>query len=329
MEAWNGCSNEKKYAKLNTKAMEGKTNRKIKLTNSYKGILCFYEPMAEHTSLGLGGAADIYAVPNDLDSLKFLLKVAYDNSIPVLPIGHGTNLLIKDGGIRGIVLSLKSFRRFEVLDNNDNSYIYAAVGAGVPLGRFIQFTAKTGFSGLEGLAGIPGSVGGGVFMNAGSFGAEIGDCVVVVDILEKDGSKRTLNGRELSFSYRNSSFHEGSIIVEVKMRLKKDLPQSVKARVREFLERKKTTQPLELPSAGCVFKNTDGKPAGRLLDLSGCKGMKIGNTEISSLHANFFINRGNSASDFLDLMSRASERVRKRFGIELKPEIQIIGEDRV
>lgn len=299
----------------------------LKLSSCYKGMVRFYEPMAKHTSLGLGGYADIYAEPCGLDSLQFLLEMAYENAIPVLPVGHGTNLLVKDSGIRGIVVSLKTFRRLEILNNADNGYAYIAVGPGVPLGKLIQFAAQIGFSGLEGLAGIPGSVGGGVFMNAGSYGSEIGDCVVSVDILEKDGFRRTLTARELNFSYRNSSLPAGSIIVEINMRLKKDSPKSVRSRVQKFLERKKTTQPLGLPTAGCVFKNTEENSAGILLDLAGCKGMKVGYTEISALHANFFTNYGKSSSDFLELMSQAREQVKARFGIELKPEIQIIGND--
>ncbi|HLC16032.1 MAG TPA: UDP-N-acetylmuramate dehydrogenase [Thermodesulfovibrionia bacterium] len=309
--------------------MKTKLQKLFNLSSDYRGVVRFNEPMAEHTSLGLGGAVDVYAVPEDLGSLRFILKVAYDNGMPIFPVGHGTNLLIKDGGIRGIVLSLKSFNRLEVLESHEQETVYLAVGAGVALGRLIQFTVQHGYAGLEGLAGIPGTVGGGVFMNAGSFGAEIGDCVVSVDVLEKDGFRRNLDAKDLNFSYRSSCIPEGAIVIEAVFRFKQDESSNVKGRVKECLERKKSTQPLGFSSAGCVFKNINGNAAGRLLDLAGCKGMKIGGAEISTVHANFIINHGDRAEDFLALMEKARERVKMLFDVELKPEIQIIGEDRM
>jgi UDP-N-acetylmuramate dehydrogenase len=178
---------------------------------------------------------------------------------------------------------------------------------------------------MEPLAGIPGTVGGAVFMNAGSFGTEIKDVVTGVEIVDREGSIRRLSRSEIGFSYRSSSLPKGSIIISAEFRLSRDKPESVSKRIRETIRKKALSQPLNYPSAGCVFKNPPDDSAGRLIDIAGCKGMRCGGIEVSSVHANFFINTGGGTfDDFINLMEEVRDRVYKTSGIKLEPEIHIL-----
>jgi UDP-N-acetylmuramate dehydrogenase len=295
----------------------------------FEGEVKFREPMRNHTSLRIGGPADIFAMPQDLSSLKNMHINLRRNKIPFFPLGGGTNILVRDGGIEGAVISLRSFRRTGVL-SKDNKYAYLFAEAGTLLQRIVNFSKENGYSGVEGLAGIPGTLGGAIFGNAGAFGYEMKDVLVLVEVMDIEGRIKKFNAEEINFGYRSSSISQNELILGAKIKLKKDEKEEVSAKVDDFLEKKREKQPLWEPSAGCVFKNPAGLSAGKLIDEAGCKGIRIGDVEVSSIHANFFINKGEAkASDFIRLMEEVAHRVKERFGAVLEPEIKIVGRDNV
>ena len=282
--------------------------------------------MSAHTSLKTGGPVEIMAFPEDPVSLKNILLAAEKENIPVFVFGAGTNLLAGDGKIEGIAVSLREFRSIELTRETKENNAVLYVGAGVPLALLVNLARKNGYSGIEALAGIPGHIGGAVYMNAGSFGAEIRDVVVSVAIMNMHGEISVLEKDKLCFSYRSANLPEGSVILSANFILKKDDPAEVEKRTREFLEKKKAAQPLGEFSAGCVFKNPAGHAAGRLIDAAGCKGMRAGDMEVSAMHANYFINKGKATCrDFIELMETVKAKVREHSGIELEPEVKIIG----
>ncbi len=304
----------------------------------FKGEIKFNEPMSGYTSLKIGGPVAIMVFPEDPASLKNVLISANRKKISVFVLGAGTNLLVRDEGVDGIAVCLRAFNRVEAIENIEKVIQHlswemdteVAVGffveAGTLLGSVINFTKKNGYSGIEALAGIPGTFGGAVCMNAGSFDTEIKDVIVSVALMKMDGKIVILGEDELKFSYRGLNIPDDSIILSANIVLKKDNPENVSKRIREFLKKKKQTQPIGQPSAGCVFGNPEGDFAGRLIDAAGCKGMKIGDVEVSSIHANYFINRGTAkCKDFIKLMETVKARVKEFSGIKLETEIKIIG----
>lgn len=294
-------------------------------SGSFRGKVKFIEPMKYHTSLRIGGPADVFAIPYDLTSLRNILNISQSMDVPFVPIGSGTNILVKDGGVEGVVISVESFRKIEVLEEDDK-YVYIFAEAGTPLQRLVKFSRENGYSGIEGLAGIPGSVGGAICGNAGAFGYEMKDVVVSVSIMDFEGRIDTLSTGEIRFGYRSSSILSNGVLFATKIRLMKDKKEDVSQRIEGFLRKRQKSQPISERSAGCVFKNPPGLCAGKLIDEAGCKGMRIGDVEVSNIHANFFINKGSAtASDFIRLMDAVRSRVLKTFGVELETEIRIIG----
>lgn len=291
----------------------------------FSGTVLFNEPMKKHTTLRIGGIADVYAVPKDIIALKHLLLISDSNGIQVTPVGSGSNLLVTDKGIEGVVVSLASFDRIQVIEDAD-SRVRLFVEAGIPLQRLINLSREEGYKGIEGLAGIPGSVSGAVKGNAGSFGYEAGAVTESVALINSKGDISVVEAKDLDFRYRSSNIPDGSIILSANMSFGKDNAQDVAFRINGFLQVKLKSQPISEHSAGCVFKNPEGVSAGRLIDDAGCKGMRRGDIEVSSLHANFFVNKGNGkASDFLALMEDVKVRVLNLSGIELRTEIRIVG----
>jgi UDP-N-acetylmuramate dehydrogenase len=296
----------------------------------------FNEPMSRHTSLQIGGPAEIALFPDE-PSLPELIKTLIKEGIPYVAVGGGTNILIKDNGIDGAViftLKMNNIRsqksevrrqnREHRTQNTDTECIF--VQSGCSLQKVINLCIEHGLAGMEGLAGIPGSIGGAIAGNAGSFRFEIKDVIKSVNLLMPDGNIKELSASDINFRYRNADIPAGSIILGAVLSLKKDEPFEIKKRVMEFINKKKSRQPVSKSSAGCVFKNAEGVSAGRLIDEAGCKGMKIGGIEVSRVHANFFINTGRgTADDFLKLMDIVSKKVKDKFGIILEPEIKIIG----
>ena len=293
----------------------------------FEGELRFMEPLRNHTSLRIGGPADIFAVPQDLLSLKDIHRALRRNQIPFFPLGGGTNILVRDGGIAGAVITVRSFKKIEAL-SEDNTYVNFFVEAGTSLQRLVNFARAHGYSGLEGLAGIPGTIAGAICGNSGAFGYEMKDVLVSVEMLDAEGRIRRVEAEGIDFGYRSSSILADELILGAEIKLKKDEKEEVSNKVENFLKMKRERQPIWEPSAGCVFKNPSGLSAGKLIDEAGCKGMRIGDAEVSSIHANFFINKGKAnASDFIRLIEEVAGRVQERLGIALEPEIKIIGRD--
>jgi len=293
----------------------------------FEGEVKFAEPMSNHTSLRMGGPADVYAIPRDALSLINISLNLKKNHLPFFPLGGGTNVLVRDGGMEGVVLSTRLFRKMKSLQE-DNASVLVSVDAGALLLQLVSFARENGYSGIEGLAGIPGTVGGAIFGNAGAFGYEIKDVLTAVQIMDAEGGIKTLTADAINFGYRSTDILPGSVILSAEMKLMKDKEKSVAARVENFLRMKRERQPLWEPSAGCVFKNPPGESAGKLIDAAECKGVRIGDVEVSTVHANFFINRGRAkASDFIRLMDVVAHRVKKRYGVILEPEIKITGID--
>lgn len=276
------------------------------------------EVLAKYTTLGIGGRADIIVFPEE-ENIKELIEIIKNEGMPYYLIGGGSNLLISDKGFRGVIINTKNMDRIESEGFN------LKVSAGARLEKIIAFLVKRGLSGMEGLAGIPGSVGGAIKGNAGSFGYEIKDCLEELEVIDEDLKIKTLKKQDINFQYRCSGLSEGLIIKTAKFRLKEDDGGGFN-RMRSFVEKKRLSQPLRQRSAGCVFKNPDGAAAGYLIDRAGLKGTRVGDIIVSSVHANYFINVGSGkASDFLRLMEIVKDRVFKLFFVELQPEIKLLG----
>ena len=283
------------------------------------------EPMSTHTSLKIGGPADLMAFPEDPMSLQNLLVFAGKEKIPVFVLGGGTNLLVNDSGIRGVTVSLKRFRNIRLAKGGDDKTVTLFVEAGTPMASLMNFIKENGYSGIEPLAGIPGTFGGAVYMNAGSFGTEIKDVLVSVAVMNMEGKIMILGKDKLQFTYRSSNLSDDLIILSANISLKKDAPGAVAARIKEFIWKKSAAQPLGEASAGCVFRNPEGDAAGRLIDAAGCKGMRIGDAEVSSVHANFFVNKGRAtAGNFVDLINSVKAKVEDQSGVTLMPEIRMV-----
>jgi UDP-N-acetylmuramate dehydrogenase len=295
------------------------------IPKGFQGEVLFTEPMKNHTSLKIGGPADIFAVPHDMASLADLHGTLKKGGVPVFPIGGGTNMLVKDGGIEGCVISLRSFRRIGVMHRNEKT-VTLVVEAGSPLQRLVHYATENGYSGLEGLAGIPGSVGGAICGNAGSFGCEMKNVLVSIETMDGAGKVERINAEGIQFGYRRTAILQDTFILNAEIKLGTHTKEEVSARTEQFLSEKRLKQPIWEPSAGCVFKNPSGVAAGKMIDEAGCKRLRIGGVEVSALHANFFINKGKaSASDFLRLMEEVSRKVNEKFGVTLEPEIKIVG----
>jgi UDP-N-acetylmuramate dehydrogenase len=308
----------------------------------FRGEIKFDEPMSSYTSLRIGGPADILVFPNDVVSLKRVLVAAQAENIRVLVLGSGTNLLFNDHGFRGIIISLRAFKGIEVIKNlksvaphlssREDFKIYTAlyVEAGRRLGGLLDFARDRGLSGIEPLAGIPGTLGGAICMNAGSFGMEIKDVLISAAFMKKNSEIVIINKPDLGFSYRSSRIPDNAVILSGNILLKKDSPGAVSKRMKHFLDKKRDSQPLGEPSAGCVFKNPvrEGDYAGRLIDEAGCKGMAVGGVQVSTVHANYFINKGNATCrEFIELMETVRTKVKETSGIILETEINVIGEE--
>ena len=301
------------------------TLREILKEDNFRGDIFFEEPMKNRTTLRIGGPADALALPDSTVSLKDLITGAASKGVPVMPVGGGSNLLVRDGGIDGIVVSLAFMNRILIIEEKDER-IRLFVEAGSPLQKLVNFARESGYRGVEGLAGIPGLVGGAVRGNAGSFGYVAADVIESVTIMKGEGALVVLKGEDLRFGYRSAAIPDDSFILSANVMLEKDDRLAVSTRVKGFLQKKLLQQPVSAWSAGCVYRNPAGMPAGKLIDEARCKGMRRGGIEVSELHANFFVNTGGgTASDFLALMEDVRERVRKVFGHELEPEIRIVG----
>ena len=296
-------------------------NNLDKLKSLVKGSFFENEPMSKHTSYGIGGPALAYIIPKDKNDLTVILNHANNYKIPVYFIGSGSNLLVSDDGIEGIVLSpQKSLKNLEINDN------FIIAESGVMLGKLVKESIKRNLTGLESLVGVPGTLGGALIMNAGAFGGEISNYLVSVDVMTSKGELKSYNSNEINFSYRFSSFKPDEFILVAKFELAHEDPVIINDKRKKASSGRKTNQPLRFRSAGSVFKNPKGYAAGYLIEQVGLKGTRIGDAEISNHHANFFINHGNaSAANIKKLIELAKEKVFQEFDIELELEIKMLG----
>ena len=279
--------------------------------------------MRQYTTLKLGGTADWLAFPRSAAEIAELLAAAGAAGLPVTVIGHGSNVLVLDGGIRGLVIridkNMKNIRR-------EGNRLTAAAGA--MLGAVAGFAAENGLTGLEFASGIPGTVGGAVTMNAGAYGGEMKDVVVRVDGILPDGTEMSLSGEEMRFGYRRSAVKDLNLIVtEVTMELAEGDPAAIRAKMSELNRQRAEKQPLDVPSAGSTFKRPEGFYAAALIDQCGLKGYSVGGAQVSMKHAGFLVNSGDSSRDYLELVRTVQRIVRERAGVELETEIRIIGEE--
>ena len=280
------------------------------------------EPMKNHTTFRIGGNAD-YFVSASKEQLTKILAVAKQDEVPVTIIGNGSNLLVKDGGIRGLIVEIgKSMEDIQVHGN------CITAGAGALLSKIARAAADAGLSGLEFASGIPGSLGGAVVMNAGAYGGEMKQVLVSAKVLDKDGEEKTLSNEELELSYRHSCIEEkGYIVVEATIQLNPREKEQILEEMEDIRKRRLAKQPLEFPSAGSTFKRPEGYFAGKLIQDCGLSGYAVGGAQISEKHNGFVINKGNAtAQDVQNLIEDVKKEVYRQFQVELVPEVKIIGE---
>lgn len=291
---------------------------------AFRGKVLFDVPMREKTTIRIGGPAEVLAFPCDEEDLRVLLWAARKEGLPWYVIGRGSNLLVRDGGIRGVVIDLsEGFQGLSVVGEDR-----VVADAGVALRTLVSFAEEKGLKGLEFALGIPGSVGGAIAMNAGAYGHEIGRLLEWMEVMTEDGEIVRIDKGSLSPSYRSLSFTPRGVILRGMFDLEKGRTWEIEAKMEEFRRRRGMTQGVSLPSAGSVFKNPPGLSAGRLIDEIGLKGLRIGDAMVSPVHGNYIVNCGKAkAKDVLTLIDKIRERVLAERGIFLELEIRVVGKD--
>ncbi|WP_138203472.1 UDP-N-acetylmuramate dehydrogenase [Haloimpatiens lingqiaonensis] len=281
------------------------------------------EPMKNHTSFKVGGPCDILVTPKKCDEIINIIKLCKEHELPYYIIGNGSNLLVKDGGIRGVVIKTSKLNNIEITGER------VVAESGAVLCSVSNKAAKAGLTGLEFSSGIPGSIGGAVAMNAGAYDGEISKVIESAVVLNKDGEILEFSKEELELGYRKSGILKyGYIVLKVTFRLHMGDKEKIMNRISELASKRKEKQPLEYPSAGSTFKRPEGYFAGRLIEESNLKGVSVGGAQVSEKHAGFVINKGEAtAKDILDLIQVVQKTVKENFGVELQPEVRIIGEE--
>lgn len=279
------------------------------------------EPMCKHTSFKIGGPAECLIKIQTAEELRWILKYAKEKNIPLTIIGNGSNILVSDEGIKGIVLKIE-INTFELDFQNSK----LKVGSGIKLGFIAQKCLKQEIAGFEFASGIPGTVGGAIRMNAGAHGKEMKDIVTTITYMDRDGEIHSIQNKEAKFEYRNSLFaNKDYIILEVEIQLEKGNTEEIQAKMTEYATYRKEKQPIEYPSAGSTFKRGADFITAKLIDECGLKGYQIGGAQISEKHAGFIINKGNAtAEDVIKLMEYTKEQIYNKFGKIIVPEIEII-----
>jgi UDP-N-acetylmuramate dehydrogenase len=304
----------------------------MNLEKAYKALSDFLEPdqilqqesMSKHTSFRIGGPVDLMVLPSGVEQIQRALEILRDCNVPLMVMGNGSNLLVKDKGIRGAVIKIADrFNRAEVKGDT------ILAQAGILLSALSRLALKFSLKGLEFASGIPGTLGGAVTMNAGAYGGEMKDVIEWVSVLDEDGTIKTLNKEELALGYRTSIIQNTEkIVLEVFMQLSKGDYMESKALIQELTRRRQEKQPLSYPSAGSAFKRPVGYYAGKLIQDAGLKGMRVGDAQISEKHSGFIINLGNAtACDVIELIEKVKKKVKEKTGVELLPEVRIVGED--
>jgi UDP-N-acetylmuramate dehydrogenase len=287
-----------------------------------KGRVLFDAPMRQFTSMKVGGPADSLLFPRNVDELRKVVRYARRKKIPCLILGKGTNLVVRDKGVRGWVINLTQGMKKIHMDGE-----VVEAEAGLSLQSLVQFSIQKGHTGLEPFFGIPGTVGGGLTMNAGAWGAELKDVLLSITLMKEDGEIVERSRSKLRFSYRRLVLPPSWIILKGRFQLKKGKKEEILERVKSYSEIRKRTQPLDYPSAGSIFKNPKEGPAGKWIEEAGLKGFRIGQAMISDLHANFIINLGKAkAEEVIRLMEWVEKKIYEEKGISLEREVRVVGE---
>ena len=286
------------------------------------GFIFEKEPMKQHTTFRVGGPADVLVTPS-AEELPEIVALCQKFGVPYYIVGNGSNLLVGDKGIRGVVIEMTS-RMGDIVCEGET----VIAGAGASLGRVAAKAAEEGLTGIEFAAGIPGTVGGAVVMNAGAYGGEMKDIITSVLVMDEFGEKKELSARELDFSYRHSCIPEKRyIVLRITMRLRKGCTDEIRAKMSELREMRISKQPLEYPSAGSTFKRPEGYFAGKLIMDAGLRGFQVGGAQVAEKHCGFVINKDNaSAADIYRLMQEVTAKVAAEFGVTLEPEVKMLGE---
>jgi len=280
--------------------------------------------MSHHTSLRVGGPADLYAIPEDADDLRSLLEQLQERSIPWLAIGRGNNLLVRDGGIRGAVVSLERFNRITRIDGRR-----VRAEAGAENLAVVRFAQECGLGGIAFIAGIPGTIGGAMRMNAGAYGSGIMERTETLTLL-RDGAVSEFPKEELDYGYRRLDLNEGDIILAALFVLEERESGATEAEIRRDVELRRSKHNVGFPSAGSFFKNPGGQTAWRLIDSAGMRGARVGGAQVSPVHSNFLVNAGSAtAGDFLELSRLVKDAVLITSGVTLEEEVRIVGEEKL
>lgn len=304
-----------------SKGRESQVQRRLRAAVAgLRGAVHFNAPLKDYTSFHIGGPADVLVEPGDAEDVVRLVTQAHQQKLPIFVVG-GTNLLIRDKGIRGVVVSLA---RLRAIKEEPGSVLYAEGGVGMP--TLIGYAIRRSLAGLEWAAGIPGTVAGCVVMNAGTRLGEMKDSVKAVRIVTSSGSLLDLPAREIEFAYRRATLPAG-IVVGVWLQLQPGVRSDIEKIVKDYLHYRRDTQPLTLPSAGCVFKNPPNDSAGRVVEAAGLKGASVGDAQVSDKHANFIVNQGKaSAKDVLALIKKVRAQVARKTGVKLELELKLVGQ---
>ena len=283
------------------------------------------EPMSKHTSFRIGGPADYFVKASSIEEIKFVLKLCEKNKIPLTVVGNGTNLLVSDKGIRGIVLK-PELNDFKVKRTKNSAKI--VIGSGFPVGKLSNIALKEELSGIEFLSGIPGTVGGAIRMNAGAYGREMKDVIISTKYMEKDGKIKKIDLNEHKFRYRESIFSKLDVIIlETTLELQYGVKQEISDKINEYMQSRIEKQPLNLPNAGSTFKRTKTKITAQMIDECGLKGYRIGDAAVSDKHAGFVVNLGKATcKDVIQLTEYIKQKVKEKFNQDIELEILMIGE---
>jgi len=296
-----------------------------------KGEILRNEPLSKHTSFGIGGPADLLVYPADSDDLAALLREIRAQQLNSIVLGGGTNVLVRDGGFRGVAISLRRLNTIRIereYRSLGGTYAVVYVEAGATLAKVISFTASESLTGLEFATGIPGTIGGAVCMNAGTAEGEMEDVVESVTLLTSGGELVTVSKEDMDFGYRTASVPAGHVVLSALLQLRHDEKSQIEAKIKALMDKRKERQPWGLPNAGSMFKNPLDESAGKLIESAGLKGRTVGHAQVSEKHANFIVNKGKAkASDVLALMEIVKQTVLDVHGARLEPEIKIVGED--
>jgi UDP-N-acetylmuramate dehydrogenase len=307
--------------------MQHASEWKKKLTELATGKVLFDECMDRHTSIGVGGRTDALVFPESVAELGRIVSFLRAEGIAVFFVGNGTNLILRDDGFRGVIVSTKGLRAVRVEGRGEGRAAILAE-AGASLAEVVALTAREALTGMEFCAGIPGSVGGGIRMNAGAYGSELKDVIESVELLNGEGNIKSCKRQALQFQYRDLALPEGACVAGGVFMLTRGNRDAVEGRIREILRTRSGKHPLQYRNAGSIFKNPKGMPAGKIIDEAGLKGARIGGAQVSEMHGNFIVNLGSAtARDIIGLIELVQQKVLEAKGIALEPEVKIIGEE--